>query len=70
MDPVRVRLRVLGGNHGSDTLGFTDGDYPWNLSLGQLTGDGKFDGKTFLGGLWMFFLGGAGEGKRKRQGKY
>jgi hypothetical protein len=37
-DGVGARsLAVLGGNplHGSDTLGFTDGDYPWNLSLGQ-----------------------------------
>jgi hypothetical protein len=38
MEPVRVHLRVLGGSplHGSDTLGFTDGDHPWNLSLGTL----------------------------------
>ena len=43
---------------------------PGNLSLGQHTGDGKFDGETFLGRTWMFFLGGAGEGKRKCQDKY
>jgi hypothetical protein len=46
-----------------------DGDYPGNLSLGHHTCDGKFDGKTFLGRTWMFFLGGTREGKRKRQGK-
>ena len=35
------------------------------------TGDGKFDGETFLGRTWMFvFLKGTGKGKRKRQGKY
>ena len=31
----------------------------WGLpmeSIPGLTGDGKFDGETFLGGLWMFFL--------------
>jgi hypothetical protein len=68
MEPVLVHLRVLGGNpvHGSDALGFTDGDCPWNLSLGQRTFDGKFDGETFLGSLWMFFFGGR-VGKRKRQ---
>jgi hypothetical protein len=66
MEPVRVHLRVLGGNplQGSDALWFTDGDCPWNLSLGQLTGDRKFDGETFLGRLWMLFLGRAGERKR------
>jgi hypothetical protein len=31
---------------------------------GGLTGDGRFDGETFLGGLLIFFLGGEGEGKR------
>jgi hypothetical protein len=62
MEPVRVLLRILGGNpvHGSDTLGFTNGDCVWNLSLSQRTGDGKFDGETFLGRLWMFSLGGSG----------
>ncbi len=63
---THVRFRVLGGNslHGSDGLGFADGDCPWNLSLGQSTGDGKFDGEVFLGRLWMFFLVGSGEEKR------
>ena len=65
MEPVRVRLRVLGGNplHGSDALGFADGDCPWNLSLGQRTGDGKFDGEAFLDKLLIFFLGGWGRGR-------
>ncbi len=38
----------------------------WGLpmeSIPGLTGDGKFDGETFLGGLWMFFLGGRGRGR-------
>ena len=48
---------------GSTALRFTNGDCPGNLSLGQHTGEGKFDGETFLGRTWMFFLGGAGEGK-------
>ncbi len=45
----------------------------WGLSMESIpghTGDGKFDGETFLGGLWMFFLGGEGKGKRKLQGTY
>ena len=32
-------------------------------SIPGRTGDGKFDGETFLGGLWMFFLGGRGRGR-------
>ncbi len=35
-----------------------------------LTGDGKFDGETFLGRLWMVFWtgrGGGREGVRARQ---
>ncbi len=41
----------------STVLGFTDGDFPGNLSLGQYTGDGKLDGETLLGRTWMFFSG-------------
>ncbi len=40
--------------------GFTDGDYLWKLSLGR-TGDGKFDGETFLVGCGWFFWKGRGE---------
>jgi hypothetical protein len=72
MEPARVRLRVLGGNplHGSDTFGFTDGDRPWNLSLGQRTGDGKFDGESFLVRLWIFSWGDGGrEEETGLQGK-
>ena len=47
----------------------TDGDCPGNLSFGQHTGDGKFDGETFLGRTWMFFLGGAGEGKQNSRAR-
>ena len=66
-----ARVRVLGGNpfHGSDALVFTEGDYPWNLSLGRHTGDGKFDGEAFLGRLWMLFLGGEGKGKRNSRSR-
>ncbi len=38
----------------------------WGLLMESIpgrTGDGKFDGETFLGGLWMFFLGGRGRGR-------
>ena len=38
----------------------------WGLSresIPRRTGDGKFDGETFLVGLWMFFLGGRGRGR-------
>jgi hypothetical protein len=48
--------------------GFMDGDWPGSLSLGQHTGDGKFDGKTFLGRTWMFFLGGGGGGEEEASG--
>ena len=56
---------VLAGNplRGSDALDSRMGASLWDLSLGQRTGDGKYDGETFLGRTWMFFLGGAGEGK-------
>ncbi len=50
--------------------GFTDGDCLWDLSMGQRTGDGKFNGETFLGRLMVFCLGGEGQGKLSRQGKY
>jgi hypothetical protein len=72
MEPARVHLRVLGGNplHGSNELGFADGDCPWNLSLGHHTGDGKFDGETFLGRLWIFFFGGRGRGRGDSKVKY
>jgi hypothetical protein len=43
------RLLVLGVNPfaGVRCTGDTDGDCLWDLSLGQSTGDGKFDGETF-----------------------
>ncbi len=40
--------------------GFTDGGLPMTSIPGTLTGDGRFDGGTFLGGLLIFFLGGRG----------
>jgi hypothetical protein len=52
---------------GVSCTGFTDGDCLWDLSLGR-TGDGKIDGETFLGRLWMVLLDGSGGGKRRRQG--
>ena len=36
----------------------------WDLCLDKYTGDGRFDVGAFLGRLVIFFLGGAGEGKR------
>jgi hypothetical protein len=44
---------------------FVDGDCLWDLSLGHLTGDGKFVGRCFCVGCGWFFLGGRG-GKRRR----
>jgi len=69
MASTRGRLLVLGGNplHGSDALDSRMGACLWDLSLGQRTGDGRFDGETFFGWVVDFFLGGRG-GKRKRQG--
>jgi hypothetical protein len=46
-----------------------DGDCPGNLSLGQHTGDGRFDGETFLGGTWMFFSWADGGGEEEESGQ-
>ena len=58
MVSTRGRLLVLGGSplHGSDALDSQMGACLLGLSLGQLTGDGRSDGKSFWGGLWMVFL--------------
>ena len=37
-------------------------------SIPGRTGDGKFDGETFLGGLWMFFSWGGEGGEEELQG--
>ena len=68
MDPARVRLRVLGGSplHGSDALGFADGDCPWNLSLGVLV-MGNLMGRHFWVDCGCFFLG-TGGGEEELQG--
>ncbi len=60
---------ILGVNSVAEVhcTGFSDGDCLWSLSLGRLTGDGKFDGETFLGRLWMFFSGWGGGDKRQHQ---
>jgi hypothetical protein len=66
LDGVNVwSLVVLGGNplDGSDALHSRMGSSQWDLSLGQRTGDGRFDEETFLGGLLIFFLGGRGRGR-------
>jgi hypothetical protein len=67
---VPVRLWVLGGNplHKSNTVGFTDGDCPWNLSLGQHTGDGNLMGRHFWVGCG-FFSWGDGGGQEETQGQ-
>ncbi len=39
---------------GVHCTGFVDGDCPWDLSLGQHIGDGKFDGETFWVGCGWF----------------
>jgi hypothetical protein len=79
MASTRGRLLVLGGNplHGSDALDSRMRACLWDLSLGQRTGDGRFDGEVFLGGLLIFhifgwvvdFFGGAGEGKRNTRAR-
>ncbi len=55
---------------GVNCTGFVDGDWLWVLSLGRQTGDGKSGGETFWEGCGWFFLGGSGEGKRKRLDTY
>ena len=69
MEPARVHWRVLGESplHGSDTLGFTDGDCPWNLSLGTLV-MGNLMGDIF-GWVVDVFSWGAGEGKRNSRAR-
>ena len=47
-----------------DALDLWMGACLWDLCLDKYTGDGRFDGETFLGRLLIFFLGGAGEGNR------
>jgi hypothetical protein len=65
MVSTRGHFLVLGGNpfHGFDTLDSRMGSCLWDLSLGKNTGNVRFDGETFLGGLLIFFLGGRGEGR-------
>ena len=43
--------------------GFTDGDGPGNLFLGQRTGDGDLMRRRFRVGCGCFFLGGRGRGR-------
>jgi hypothetical protein len=63
------RLLVLGVNPfvGDRCTGFTDGDCIWDLSLGQRTGDGKFDGETFWVGCGWFLSWGVGGGEVELQ---
>jgi hypothetical protein len=59
MEPVRVHLRVLGGSplHGSDTLGFTDGDCPWNLYSRSRTAESfSQDDTSFRTVLFMLYI--------------
>ncbi len=51
----------MGPIHLGSRMGTPQGIYPWR------TGDGKFDGETFLGGLWMFFSWGGGGGEEELQ---
>ncbi len=44
--------------------GFTDGDGPGNLFLGQRTGDGDLMRSRFWVGCGCFFIWGEGGGKR------
>ena len=67
MSSTRVHFQVLGVNPLKGSPGFTDGDYLWELSLGR-TGDGKFDGETFLGRLWMVFSWGGEGGEEEAPG--
>ena len=57
MVSTRGRLLVLGGNplHGSDALDSRMGACLWDLYLDKYTGDGRFDGGSFLGRLLIFF---------------
>ena len=50
--------------------GFTDGDGPGNLFLGQRTGDGDLMRRRFRVGCGCFVLEGAGEGKRISRARF
>ena len=53
MTSTRVHFRFLDVNPfgGVSCTGFADGDCLWDLSLGQCTGDGKFDGEKSRTGV-------------------
>jgi hypothetical protein len=55
---------------GKHDLACRDADCLWDLSLGQCTGDGKFDWEVFWVGCGWFFLGGGGEGEEELQDTY
>ena len=72
MTLTRGLFLVLGVNPfvGVRDTGFVDGDCPWDLSLGQLTGTEEISWGGLLGGLWMVFLWGPcrrGTGSGKSQ---
>ena len=48
---------------GSTGLDSRMGACLWDLCLDKYTGDGRFDGETFLGRLLILFLGGRGRGR-------
>ncbi len=65
MTSTHGRLLVLGVDPftGVHCTGFGNGDCLWDLSLGQHTGDGNFDGETFWVGCGWFFSWGSGRGR-------
>jgi hypothetical protein len=68
---ARSRLRVLGVNplHRSSAR-----IYGWGRSRESVPGAAhwrwRFDEEAFSGRLWMFFLGGEGEGKRSSRARF
>jgi hypothetical protein len=70
MTSTRGRFLVLGVNpfEGVRCTGFVDEDYLWDLFLGQLTDDGKFDGKEFWVSCGCFCSWGGEGGKEETPG--
>jgi hypothetical protein len=62
-----IDSRVLDGVNVWSLAGFGWESFAW-VRYHQRTGDGRFDGETFLGGLLIFFLGGRGDKRKKAQG--
>jgi hypothetical protein len=73
LDGVSTRSLAVSGVdllHRSNAMDLRMGTVQGIKFLGQFTGRWRFDEEAFSGRLWMFFLGGAGEGKRSSRARF